>query len=873
MCATCVLAFVAADTPSQTCPDANAAAACSEPKVARPDVYSVQLSAEEHLWLVQRRSSAALQAKLTALRQECDEIAPIASQEAASSTEDGQRARKRLQDLSAYAGLSIDFDSPCKAVVFQDDHFQGWSHEFGIGDHPLSSWPEPAKGDDLSSMRVLGHCRVTLFQGRKLGGKWRAEFSRGSYPLQALEAGGAKNDRTNSLRVSPLPKSEKWKDLATLVRDGIDALLSKFEHGTASSAKPDHSSEDARGKKVKPAAKESAAAQQGPDCTLFLSCDDCLDGGCGWCISDRTCVPDEPWICLGEHDHVGKFSDRLVKQCPTPEEHETVALIDDAASTAADNKVVPVGGDVVVESLTCLGWHQTAGCNPQGEREPHNDRSCEVVVPVGVSGYCACAPTGGSDPEPDLANIIRTALADCSEDREPWTCDTKCATLQSELLLQQEVRRKEAAELRAQELERVRKEVTGSDSEEDRVRSAQAGQKCKEIREFMDRIKDLQGMDGGDRGPGGRTENDNKNRNENAARLGAEFPYEVLEVEFTAVPSTIRKAYRKRSLWLHPDKAPESCKALAANAFSALVAAYEILGNPDTREMFDDFGEAEQEQFFSRWEWEKYASNKHAKDFYTRDPLITNLKEASWDRRVGGEETSIWLVEFYAPWCKACQDFSTHFKMLAKELSDDDVEVGAVNCETQIKACRDWFAVPSYPTLRLINRHHGMQQDYSRQDVSKQLTADGVAAWVRTIAAEWRVLFSRSNITELTPKTFNAALFGDDQSEVGTETNGTSWFVLFTDGTACGPCRTAKTNLMRLGASAAGLSVRVAFVDCKRHRSFCRNEHQAPQAPHAPYIKAWPRTVAQRKRNREGVMLYVCSLLSSVTAGAPVVGA
>lgn len=34
---------------------------------------------------------------------------------------------------------------------------------------------------------------------------------------------------------------------------------------------------------------------------------------------------------------------------------------------------------------------------------------------------------------------------------------------------------------------------------------------------------------------------------------------------------------------------------------------------------------------------------------------------------------------------QACQDFSTHFKALAKELSDDDVEVGAVNCETQTK--------------------------------------------------------------------------------------------------------------------------------------------------------------------------------------------
>ena len=37
--------------------------------------------------------------------------------------------------------------------------------------------------------------------------------------------------------------------------------------------------------------------------------------------------------------------------------------------------------------------------------------------------------------------------------------------------------------------------------------------------------------------------------------------------------------------------------------------------------------QVEQEQFFSRWEWEKYATNKQAKDFYARDPLVTNLKE------------------------------------------------------------------------------------------------------------------------------------------------------------------------------------------------------------------------------------------------------
>lgn len=34
---------------------------------------------------------------------------------------------------------------------------------------------------------------------------------------------------------------------------------------------------------------------------------------------------------------------------------------------------------------------------------------------------------------------------------------------------------------------------------------------------------------------------------------------------------------------------------------------------------------------------------------------------------------------------KACQEFSTEYKKLAQELSDDNIEVGAVNCETENK--------------------------------------------------------------------------------------------------------------------------------------------------------------------------------------------
>jgi len=147
-----------------------------------------------------------------------------------------------------------------------------------------------------------------------------------------------------------------------------------------------------------------------------------------------------------------------------------------------------------------------------------------------------------------------------------------------------------------------------------------------------------------------------------------------------------------------------------------------------------------------------------------------------------------------------------------------------------------------------------MQQDYKRPDPNRPLSAEGVADWVRSVAVEWRILFGISNVTELTPATFNEELFGNATSP---EFQNSTWFVLFTDGTTCGPCRTAKTNLMRLGASSAGLSVRVAFVDCQKHRRFCRDEHGAPKAPHSPFIKIWPRSVAQRKLNRPGTLLYV----------------
>ena len=54
-------------------------------------------------------------------------------------------------------------------------------------------------------------------------------------------------------------------------------------------------------------------------------------------------------------------------------------------------------------------------------------------------------------------------------------------------------------------------------------------------------------------------------------------------LSFLATQSDIRSAYRRLTLLLHPDKNDVDMRDLAETAFREVVAAYEILSNPDKR--------------------------------------------------------------------------------------------------------------------------------------------------------------------------------------------------------------------------------------------------------------------------------------------------
>ncbi|GAO51140.1 hypothetical protein G7K_5251-t1 [Saitoella complicata NRRL Y-17804] len=67
--------------------------------------------------------------------------------------------------------------------------------------------------------------------------------------------------------------------------------------------------------------------------------------------------------------------------------------------------------------------------------------------------------------------------------------------------------------------------------------------------------------------------------------------YAILNLPRTATPGQITSSYRTLSRTYHPDKHPQPhLKSLAESRFRAIQSAYEVLSNPHTRAIYDNFG-------------------------------------------------------------------------------------------------------------------------------------------------------------------------------------------------------------------------------------------------------------------------------------------
>src|SRR5712675_3294365 len=87
-------------------------------------------------------------------------------------------------------------------------------------------------------------------------------------------------------------------------------------------------------------------------------------------------------------------------------------------------------------------------------------------------------------------------------------------------------------------------------------------------------------------------------------------PYATLGVSRTASAEDIKKAYRKLAKKLHPDLNPGDKKS--EERFKEVSAAFEVLGDPKKRALYDEFGEVALRPGFDEEKAQKFREYQRA---------------------------------------------------------------------------------------------------------------------------------------------------------------------------------------------------------------------------------------------------------------------
>jgi len=155
---------------------------------------------------------------------------------------------------------------------------------------------------------------------------------------------------------------------------------------------------------------------------------------------------------------------------------------------------------------------------------------------------------------------------------------------------------------------------------------------------------------------------------------------------------------------------------------------------------------------------------------------------------------SIWIVDFYTPWCQPCVEFAAEYKKTPMALEgvnlDKKVRLAAVNCAKQEEVCNR-AGIRSYPSLRMYSPSSGGYETYN----SNEKSARGLAQWVLD-SVESPVVDIHS------PRQFQS--YVDRGKDL--------WIVDFFSPN-CGPCQAIKGDVRRMANKLKGLA-KVAMFSC-----------------------------------------------------------
>nr|XP_061806625.1 protein disulfide-isomerase A6-like [Nerophis lumbriciformis] len=118
--------------------------------------------------------------------------------------------------------------------------------------------------------------------------------------------------------------------------------------------------------------------------------------------------------------------------------------------------------------------------------------------------------------------------------------------------------------------------------------------------------------------------------------------------------------------------------------------------------------------------------------FYSSSDDVIELNPSNFNKEVI-QSDSLWLIEFYAPWCGHCQRLTADWKKAATALKGI-VKVGAVDAD-QHKSLGSQYGISGFPTLKIFGANKNKPEAYQGAR-SSQAIVDGAMNALRALVNE-----------------------------------------------------------------------------------------------------------------------------------------
>lgn len=184
--------------------------------------------------------------------------------------------------------------------------------------------------------------------------------------------------------------------------------------------------------------------------------------------------------------------------------------------------------------------------------------------------------------------------------------------------------------------------------------------------------------------------------------VAAQEFYDLLGVTRTATDAEIKKAFKRLSMKLHPDRNKGNLAA-SQKEYSKISTAYDVLMDPDRRRAYDMGGlkglsdwetNAAERKRQKEWRDSRRAQNVVYPSIYYDTPVL-EVGPEHYQKLHG--RTSMWLANYYHPTCGHCVQYKPEYIEIAKKLAGI-LTVASINCSANFDLCED-FWVHEYPTI------------------------------------------------------------------------------------------------------------------------------------------------------------------------------